>query len=55
MDIEVSDTVEVRFSAVTTISSIPDFLVSSSSALKPMEEKEIRKDINATFSNFIFM
>ena len=47
MDIEVSDTVEVLFSAVTVISSIPLDRVSSSSsssAAKPKGEKATKAD-----------
>ena len=47
IDIEVSETVEVRFSAVTVISSMPlDLAVSSSSssALKPNGENATKVD-----------
>ena len=40
IDIEVSETVEVLFSAVTVISSIPPLFFSSSSSANTLKEKE---------------
>ena len=53
---EVSETVDCLFSAVTTTSSIPPlFLSSSSSAVKLKEENATRLDITIKFIEFIFI
>ena len=53
MDIEVSETVEVLFSAVTVISSIPPLSISSSSENKFVEM--IRREPRRSNKDLFFM
>ena len=56
IDMEVSETVDCLFSAVTTTSSMPPlFVVSSSSALKVKPEKAKRLETTIKFIEFIFI